>query len=98
RGLFPQSITLMLTGVVLTPLLPSSTARAALTTPLALSVVDAARHEDRGPAAAVLGQAAWIGANPMLFLFLNGSTSCLIAWGLLPHDVQLQFGWFTWFL
>jgi CRP-like cAMP-binding protein/di/tricarboxylate transporter len=98
KGLFWQAFTLLVTGVALTPLLPSSTARSALTTPLALSVVDAGRHEDRGPAAAVLGQAAWIGANPLLFLFLNGSTSCLMAWGLLPHGSQQRFGWFTWFV
>jgi di/tricarboxylate transporter len=97
RGLIPQSLILLVTGVVLTPLLPSSTARAALTMPLAVSVVDAARYEDRGPAAALLGQAAWLGANPLLFMFLNGSTSSLLAWGLLPEETRARIGWLQWF-
>src|SRR5688572_29420490 len=37
RGLFGQALTFMVTGILLTPLLPSSTARAALAAPLALT-------------------------------------------------------------
>jgi di/tricarboxylate transporter len=31
-------------------------------------------------------------------LFLTGSTTSLIAWGLLPTDVREQFTWGYWFL
>jgi di/tricarboxylate transporter len=84
--------------VLLSPLLPTSTGRAAITAPLALAVADARRLGDRQPAAAVLGLAAWIGAGPLLFLFLSGSSTCLLAWGLLPDATRQQFDWINWTL
>ncbi len=72
-GLFWQAGTLMLTGVLLAPLLPQNQGRAALTSPIALAVAEAARLKDREPAAALLGLAAWFGAGPLMFVFLNGS-------------------------
>lgn len=96
HGLVPQSAALLLTGVILSPLLPHSHGRAALTAPLALAVAQALRLRDREPAAAVLGLAAWIGAGPLLFLFLNGSSLSLLVWGLLPEATRARFDWFTW--
>lgn len=97
-GLFWQAATLLVTGVFLTPLLPMAMGRAALTAPLALSVAEALRLRDRHPAAAVLGLAAWIGSGPLLFLFLNGSSVCLLAWALLPEASRHQFDWVHWFI
>ncbi|HEV7664082.1 MAG TPA: SLC13 family permease [Chloroflexota bacterium] len=95
-GLFWQAGSLLLTGVLLTPLLPTAMGRAAITEPLALAVADSLRLRDRHPAAAVLGLAAWIGAGPLRFLFLNGSSTCLLAWGLLPAASRARFDLITW--
>ncbi len=95
-GLLWQSGSLLLTGLLLTPLLPTATGRAAITEPLALAVSDALRLRDRQPAAAVLGLAAWIGAGPLRFVFLNGSSVCLLAWGLLPAASRARFDWIHW--
>ena len=94
RGLFWQAAALLLTGVVLSPLLPQNKGRAALTGPLALA--EASRLRDREPAAAVLGLGAWIGAGPLMFMFLNGTSLCLLAWGLLPEASRLRFDWIHW--
>ncbi|MBA2447565.1 MAG: cyclic nucleotide-binding domain-containing protein [Chloroflexi bacterium] len=95
-GLFWQAGALLLTGLLLSPLLPMSMGRAALTQPLALAIAEGSRLRDREPAAAVLGLAAWTGSSPLMFLFLNASPVCLLAWGLLPPESRLSFDWFHW--
>jgi DASS family divalent anion:Na+ symporter len=95
-GLFWQATTLLLTGVVLSPLLPQPQARVALTGPVALTLAETLRLRDREPAASVLGLAAWIGSMPLQFLFLNGSPVILLGWGLLPEESRIQFNWIHW--
>jgi di/tricarboxylate transporter len=96
HGVGWQTATLMLTGLVLTPLVPSSTGRASLTSPLALAVAEALRLPERGRAAALLGLGTWVGAGPLMFAFLNGSGTCLLAWGLLPDASRARFNWVGW--
>lgn len=93
-----QSAAFIATGIVLTPLLPMAMARAAISGPLAESAADALHLEERSPASATLGLSAWIGSGPFVFLFLNGSPVCLLAWSLMPLPAQLQFTWIQWFL
>ncbi|HEU5315369.1 MAG TPA: cyclic nucleotide-binding domain-containing protein [Chloroflexota bacterium] len=96
--LLGQALTFLATGLVLTPLLPSSTARSALVTPLALTAAQSQRLRDRSPEAALLGLAAYVGGGPLLFTFLNGSTTCLLVWGLLPEASRARFDYTTWLL
>jgi len=42
--------------------------------------------------------ASFLGLGHLGFLFLTGSTTSLIAWGLLPADVQARFTWGYWFV
>ncbi len=93
-----QSMAFLLTGVVLTPLLPLAMARAAITAPLAEGVADSLKLPERSPASATLGLSAWTGAGPFIFLFLNGSPVCLMAWSLMPLKDQVQFTWLQWFI
>jgi CRP-like cAMP-binding protein/di/tricarboxylate transporter len=93
-----QSAAFIVTGIVLTPLLPLAMARAAITAPLAEGVSDTMKLPARGPASATLGLSAWIGSGPFIFLFLNGSPVCLMAWSLMPIKDQVQFTWLQWFL
>jgi CRP-like cAMP-binding protein/di/tricarboxylate transporter len=93
-----QSAAFLGTGILLSPLLPSAMARAAITAPLAEGVADAMKLPERSAASATIGLSAWIGAGPFLFLFLNGSSVCLLAWGLMPSKDQLQFTWLQWFI
>jgi CRP-like cAMP-binding protein len=95
-GLGWQSSAFVVTGILLTPLLPLAMARAAVTAPLSLAVADALRLRDRSPESAVLGLSAWTGSGPFLFLFLNGSPVCLMAWSLMPLPAQERFTWLFW--
>src|SRR5207253_570144 len=96
QRLVGQTGVLLATGLLLTPLLPSSTARASLVSPLTLAVAEALRLPERGRSAAVLGLGAWIGSGPLMFAFLNGSGTCLLAWGLLPDAARVRLGWTGW--
>jgi DASS family divalent anion:Na+ symporter len=97
-SLFGQSVTLLLTGVILSPLLPQNKGRVTLTTPLALTLCDALHLKDRSPAAVVLGMAAWVGSTQLSFMFLNGQTINLLTWGLLPEASRLHFDWIYWLI
>ncbi len=98
RSLLGQSVTLLLTGVILSPLLPQNKGRVTLTTPLALTLSDALRLKDRSPASVVLGMAAWVGSTPLSFMFLNGGPLTLLTWGLLPEASRSHFNWIYWFI
>jgi DASS family divalent anion:Na+ symporter len=93
-----QSAAFLVTGIVLTPLLPSAMARGAITAPLAEGVVDAMKLPERSPASATIGLSAWIGSGPFMFLFLNGSPVCLMAWSFMPIKDQVQFTWLQWLI
>jgi CRP-like cAMP-binding protein/di/tricarboxylate transporter len=97
-GLLSRAAMLLLTGLALAPLLPTNMGRAALTMPLGLAVADALKLRDREPAAAVLGMAAWLGAGPLMFVFLNASPVNLLAWGLLPEASRARFDWVGWLI
>ena len=98
QGLLWQSGALLLTGLVLSPVLPSNMARAALTTPLALAIAEARGLRDREPAAAALGLAAWMGSGPLMFVFLDASTTTILGWSLLPESSRVRFDWVHWLL
>jgi di/tricarboxylate transporter len=91
-----QAGTLLGTGLALTPLVPSSSGRVSLAEPLALAMAEALRLPERGPTSALLGLAAWLGAGPLMYVFLNGSGTCLLAWGLLPEASRSRFTWVQW--
>ena len=97
-GVVWQAATLLVTGLLLTPLVPSSTGRVSLTSPLALAVAEALRLPERGRSSALLGLGTWVGAGPLMFAFLNGSGTCLLAWGLLPEASRAHFSWVGWFV
>jgi CRP-like cAMP-binding protein/di/tricarboxylate transporter len=96
QGMLRQAATLLLSGLALTPLIPSATGRASLVLPLSRALAEALRIPDRSGASALLGLAAWTGAGPLMFVALSGSGTCLLAWGLLPEASRLRFGWIQW--
>jgi di/tricarboxylate transporter len=95
-GVLRQAAALLLSGLALTPLIPSATGRASLVLPLARALAEALRVPDRSAASAVLGLAAWTGAAPLMFVALSGSGTCLLAWGLLPEASRARVGWVQW--
>ena len=68
--------------------------RVSLTSPLALAVAEALRLPERGRSLGLAGPRGVGGRGPLMFAFLNGSGTCLLAWGLLPGSQPraLQLG------
>src|SRR5215207_7660675 len=97
-GLVGQAAACLGSGLFLTLLLPSRTARARLLLPTALAAAQSQRFKDRSPESAFLGLSAFIGAVPLLYVFLNGSSSNFLASGLMPEEARAKFDLVFWFV
>jgi divalent anion:Na+ symporter, DASS family len=89
-----QVVALLVGGLVLTPLLPLTVARCALTAPLARQVAEMLGYPARSRAAVGIGLAAFTGSGLLSRGFLSGATMNLVAWSLLPPAARP--GWWRW--
>ncbi|HEU4343235.1 MAG TPA: SLC13 family permease, partial [Candidatus Binatia bacterium] len=87
-----------LMGVVVMALIPQQTARTAITSQMLVNLSESLGYKTPSKASTGLFAASFLGLGQLGFLFLTGSTTSLIAWGLLPRDVRLQFTWGYWFI
>jgi anion transporter len=93
-----QSFALAFTGMLLTPIIPSSNGRAVLAGPLVANVSEILRFR-RGSAGSIgMSMSALLGFGHMSFMFMNGTATCLLAFGLLPTAVINRVTWGSWFL
>ncbi len=93
-----QIIALGFMGVVITALIPQQTARTAISSQMLLNLSESLGYKTPSKASTGLFIATFLGLGQLGFLYLTGSTSNLLAWGLLPKDVRAQFTWGYWFL
>ena len=98
QGLFAQGAACLGSGLGLTLMVPSSTARARLLLPTALAAAQSQRFRDGSPESAFLGLAAFVGASPLLYIFLNGSSSNFLGLGLIPEASRARFDLAFWFV
>ena len=89
-----QAVAFLVGGLVMTPLLPLTVARCALTAPLARQVAEVLGYPARSRAAVGIGLAAFAGSGLLSRVFLSGATLNLIAWSLLPPAARP--GWWMW--
>jgi anion transporter len=83
-------------GLCVTPLLPQVKGRIVIITPVAQAVSESIGFEDRSNGSAGLSLSAYVGASQLTFMFLTGSTVCLVGWSLLPESAKSEFGWLGW--
>jgi branched-chain amino acid transport system substrate-binding protein len=93
-----QSFSLAAAGLILTPVIPSSNGRAVLAGPLATSLSEILRLRSGSAGSIGMALAALLGFGHMSFLFMNGTATCLLAFGLLPADSAAGITWSSWFL
>ena len=98
EGLFAQGAACLGSGLGLTLMVPSSTARTRLLLPTALAAAQSQRFKDHSPESAFLGLAAFVGASPLLYIFLNGSSSNFLGLGLIPEASRARFDLAFWFI
>jgi len=89
-----QVVAFLVGGLLMTPLLPLTVARCALTAPLARQVAEMLGYPARSRAAIGIGLAAFTGSGLLSRVFLSGATLNLIAWSLLPPATRP--GWWRW--
>jgi anion transporter len=93
-----QIIATGIMGVVVMALIPQQTARTVITSQMLVNLSESLGYKTPSKASTGLFVASFLGLGQLGFLFLTGSTTSLIAWGLLPADVREQFTWGYWFL
>ena len=93
-----QIVALGLMGIVVMALIPQQSARTAIISQMLINLSESLGYKNPSRASTGLFVASFLGLGQLGFLFLTGSTTSLIAWGLLPTDVRAQFTWGYWFL
>jgi anion transporter len=93
-----QIIALGFMGIVVMALIPQQSARTAIISQMLVNLSESLGYKNPSKASTGLFVASFLGLGQLGFLFLTGSTTSLIAWGLLPADVREQFTWGYWFL
>jgi anion transporter len=93
-----QIIALGFMGIVVMALIPQQSARTAIISQMLVNLSESLGYKNPSKASTGLFVGSFLGLGQLGFLFLTGSTTSLIAWGLLPADVREQFTWGYWFL
>jgi anion transporter len=93
-----QILALGIMGVVVMALIPQQSARTAIISQMLQNLSDSLGYKNPSKASTGMFVASFLGLGQLGFLFLTGSTTSLIAWGLLPADVRAEFTWGYWFL
>jgi divalent anion:Na+ symporter, DASS family len=93
-----QIVALGFMGMVVMALIPQQSARTAIISQMLVNLSESLGYKNPSKASTGLFVASFLGLGQLGFLFLTGSTTSLIAWGLLPADVREQFTWGHWFL
>lgn len=91
-----QTFALAASGLLLTPVIPSSNGRAALAGPLVANLSEILRFRKGSAGSIGMSMAALLGFGHMSFMFMNGTATCLLAFGLLPQPVINRVTWFSW--
>jgi di/tricarboxylate transporter len=91
-----QVLALGLAGVISTLLVPSVQGRMALVGPILGGLADGLGYPPRTRGSAGLAFAALLGFSLMTTLFLTGTATCLLAWGMLPEATRAEVTWGRW--
>ncbi len=93
-----QSLALFAAGLVITPLIPTATAKVAVIAPFAQAICDNMGYEKKSPGAVGLFLAMFVSLVPSYSLFLSANFMCYAVLGFLPKDVQAQMTWTNWLI
>lgn len=91
-----QVMGLMSVGIVVTPLIPSITAKTIMGMPIAKGVASEMKFQNKSSEMHGLWLSSFIGLTITSYMFVNSNFFCYFAYGLLPEDVQQQMVWGNW--
>jgi DASS family divalent anion:Na+ symporter len=93
-----QILALLISGLLITPLVPLGMARVAAVAPLARDLAQALGYPARSRASATLAFAGLIGYGLFSGVFLTGLVMNFFVLDLLPPADRARFDWLTWFI
>ncbi len=93
-----QASALQIAGLVITPIVPSVTAKTAMIMPMAKGVADTMGYKPKSKGMHGLWLAAFAGVTLFSYAFVNSNFFCYYALGLLPAETQASMGWLNWLL
>ncbi|MEI6205658.1 MAG: SLC13 family permease [Desulfuromonadales bacterium] len=93
-----QTFAVALSGLILTPIIPSSNGRMVLAGPIIKGLCETQKFRKGSPGAVGMAMAGLVGFGHMSYLFMNGTATCLLALGLLPADSIHDISWGSWFM
>lgn len=92
-----QILALFTTGFVISPLIPSLTAKGSILAPFAAEAAKALGFEKGSKGARGMFAATWISAGIFGCAFLSGAVPVFTILGFLPQAEQADFTWMRWF-
>ncbi len=100
-SLFPESFrgqisALFVSGIVISPLIPSTLAKMSIFAPFTASMSDQMGYERGSKGSAGLFMAQWCSAGLLGYGFFSGSFAVFMLLGLLPKQDQAFFHWGSW--
>ncbi|UUX34712.1 SLC13 family permease [Fundicoccus culcitae] len=93
-----QSTALLVSGILIGPFIPSTTAKAAIVGPVARSVSEAMGYEPGSRGAGGIFASFYTGYISTAPAFLSASFASYAIVGLLPDDIAARYTWMGWFI
>lgn len=93
-----QLTALVVSGIVIAPLIPSTTAKAAIIAPVALSISDAMGYQRKSRESVGLFSGFFLGYVTTWSSFLSASFVGYTVLGLFPEEIAKDFTWMRWFV
>ena len=93
---FWYSLTLFLTGFLVTPIFPTTNGRITLASPILVDMIRALGFQERGIASTRLSIATFAGFAVFATAFLSSKSINFVIYGLLPFQIREQFDWLRW--
>jgi di/tricarboxylate transporter len=93
-----HTLALTVAGLLLTPVIPSADARTELASNIATDLMETLGYRHYTPEAVGLSMACMLGFGQLSFIFMNGSTGCLLAYGMLPGNAASAINWGSWLI
>jgi CRP-like cAMP-binding protein len=91
-----QTFGLALSGLLLTPIVPSNNGRVILASPLVLTLNEIIGFKGGSPGAVGMGMSCLLGFGHLSFMFMNGTAVCFLVLGILPPEVNSSITWGYW--
>jgi len=91
------SFSLFLTGLIMTPLIPTANGRVAIAAPFLKEILSAFNQQDADIEAPRLSASTLSGVSLFSAVFMTSKSVNFIIYGLLPLQDQARFQWLNWF-